>query len=122
MGSTFVRQGDAWNTLGDAVRAAAAFRRALALGADQARVRTGLGQALLRQGRPGPALEHSEAGWRESPRSAYAAAGLALNCHALGRDEDARRMIREAVRLRPDELAYRELAVRLDADEHREGK
>ncbi|MEK7475322.1 MAG: tetratricopeptide repeat protein [Candidatus Coatesbacteria bacterium] len=113
VGSTYVRQGDAWMTLGDAPRAEAAFRRALALGADQPRIRTGLAQALLRLGRAGQALEHSEAAWRESPLSAYAAAGLALNYHALGRTEDARRLIREAIRLRPDEPDYREFAKRL---------
>jgi len=116
VGSTFVRQGDAWMTLDQPARAEAAFRRALARGADQPRVRTGLAQALLRLGRPARALEHSEAGWRESPLSAYAAAGLALNYYQLGRAEEARRMIREAVRLRPDEADYRALAKRLGAE------
>jgi Flp pilus assembly protein TadD len=109
-------------TLGDAGRAEAAFRRALVLGADHARVQTGLAQALLREERPTDALPHSEAGWRESPLSAYAAAGLALNYHVLGRVADARRMIREAIRLRPDQSEYRELASRLGADESRSGE
>jgi tetratricopeptide (TPR) repeat protein len=122
VGSTYVRQGDAWMTLGDAGRAEAAFRRALVLGADHARVQTGLAQALLREERPTDALPHSEAGWRESPLSAYAAAGLALNYHVLGRVADARRMIREAIRLRPDQSEYRELASRLGADESRSGE
>jgi 4-amino-4-deoxy-L-arabinose transferase-like glycosyltransferase len=116
VGSTFVRQGDALMTAGEFRRAEAAFRKALALGADNPRIRTGLSQALQRQGRPREALEHSEAGWRESPLSAYAAASLAINLNALGRVEDARHMIREAIRLRPDEADYREIAKRLGAE------
>ena len=113
VGSTYVRQGDAWMTAGEYRQAEAAFRKALALGSDNPRIQTGLSQSLLRQGRRREALTYSEAGWRESPLSAYAAASLALNYTALERMDDARRMIREAIRLRPDEAEYRGIANRL---------
>lgn len=108
--ATWVRQGDACMMLGDTRSALAAFQRALALGCDNARVHAGLGNALLRLGRGGEALVHNEASWRQNPLSAHAAAAFAVNSHLLGRVDDARRLIREAVRLNPNEPEYRALA------------
>jgi len=108
--ATWVRQGDACMMLGDSRAALAAFLRARALGCDNARVHAGIGNVLLRLGRGGEALAHNEASWRLNPLSANAAATLAVNLNLLGRTDDARRLIREAIRLAPDEPDYRAMA------------
>jgi tetratricopeptide (TPR) repeat protein len=113
VGSTFVRQGDAYLTMENAVRAERAFRRALALGSDNHRLHGGLAAALLRLNRAPEALPHALEALRQNPLSAYAAATLATNYAAVGRMDDARRAVREAVRLRPDVGDYAELALRL---------
>ena len=115
VGSTYVRQGDAYLTMEDAARAESAFRRALGLGSDNHRIHGGLAAALLRLNRAQEALPHASEAFRQNPLSAYAAATLATNYAAVGRIDDARRAIREALRLRPDIPDYVELARRLGA-------
>jgi Flp pilus assembly protein TadD len=113
VGSTFVRRGDALLSMGDAARAERAFTRARALGSDNPRISTGLATARMRLGRPKEGLAHAEKGWRQNPLSAFAAATYAMNLSAVGRGDDARRLIRKAIRLRPDVPEYRELEKRL---------
>ncbi|GAG30472.1 unnamed protein product, partial [marine sediment metagenome] len=115
VGATYIRQGDAYLLLDDAGRARRAFMRALTLGADGPRIRTGLAQAHLRLGRPKEGLAHAESGWRQNPLSAYAAATLALTYQRTGRIDDARRLIRQSIRLRPDVADYRNIARQLGA-------
>ncbi len=106
VGSTYVRQGNAYLAQGDFNRAERAFLRALTFGADNPRVHTGLALARLRLGQPQAGLTHAERGWRQNPLSAFATATLALNYFMVGRGEDAQR-------LRPDVTDYRALARQL---------
>lgn len=116
VGTVFVRQGDAWMVLGEAVKAEAAFRRALAAGTDNPRVRAGIAQARLRQGDPNGALPHAEEAFKQHPYSAFNAASLAQIYAALGRRDDAKRLIKAAVALFPNERQYREMARALGAE------
>jgi len=115
VGSTYARQGDAWLAIEKLELAELAFRRALERGADNHRIRMGLAQIQLRRGKPERGLPHAESAWRQHPLSAYAAATLALTYDGVGRRDEAVELIREAIRLRPDEADYRELARRLGA-------
>jgi tetratricopeptide (TPR) repeat protein len=116
VGSTYLRQGDAFNATGDYRRAERAFRRALALGADVPRVRLGLAHALLNQNRPAEGLPHAREAWRQDPQSSYAAATLATIYASLRWPDMARDMILKAVRLRPDSAMFRALARQFGAE------
>lgn len=115
VGSTYVRQADALLAAGSERRAETAFLAALGFGADNPRVRVGLAQISLRRGTPQLGLPHARLAFEQNPLSAYAAATLALTCAGAGLPAEAQRLIREAVRLRPDEPDYREIARRLGA-------
>ncbi len=110
VGSTYIRQADAFMLLGRFAEAELAFRRALKLGADVPRVQIGLAQIYLRTGRFSRALEHALNARRENPRSGYAAATLAVIYHQLGRMDSARENIRLAERLSPDREDYKQIA------------
>jgi len=110
VGSTFLRQAEAYAMLKDNSGAESAFSRALGRGLDTPGLRAGLAATLLRMGRPRVALPHAELAWARNPISAHCVAILAAVHAALGNRERALELIRVAIRLRPDRREYAEMA------------
>ena len=113
VGSTYVRQGDALSGAGKFALAVRAYERSRTLGVDTPRLRLGLALALLSQGRAAEALPHAQEAWRQNPLSAQTAAILAGVYATMGRLTTARRWIREAIRMKPEMVAYRDMAKRI---------
>ncbi|MEK7766114.1 MAG: tetratricopeptide repeat protein, partial [bacterium] len=100
VGSTFYRQGRAYQSLGDLEEAEHAFRDALRHGFDTPRLQLALAQILERQGRPEEGLNHARAAWLRDPDSGPPAVYLASLCRRLGRTKEEQEVFRANERRR----------------------
>jgi len=93
------------------------LERALALEPGKASILEALGQAYFNQGAPGLAAERFGAIVRADPLAHYAHFGLGLSRARLGDAKAARRHLRMAVFLKPENESYQRALERLgDAD------
>jgi Tfp pilus assembly protein PilF len=93
--------------------AAVLLERALALEAGKASILEALGRAYFNQGRPDLAAERFRAIVERDPLADYAHFGLGLAARRLGDRMTARRHLRMAASLRPDNDDYRRALARL---------
>jgi Tfp pilus assembly protein PilF len=94
--------------------AAVVLERALALEPGKASILEALGQAYFNQGSHELAAERFGAMVEADPLAHYAHFGLGLSRARLGDVRAARRHLRMAVFLRPEDEAYRRALARLD--------
>lgn len=93
--------------------AAVLLERALALEPGKASILEALGRAYFNQGSHAQAADRFAAIVEADPLAHYAHFGLGLSRARLGAVEDARRHLRMAVFLRPDDEAYQRALDRL---------
>ena len=93
--------------------AAVLLERALALEPGKASILEALGQAYFNQGDHGRAAERFGAIVESDPLAHYAYFGLGLSRARLGELHDARRHLRMAVFLKPDNESYQRALSRL---------
>lgn len=106
--------GDLFLAEGDAAKAEAEYRRALALG-DDPRARTGLGLALLAQGKQPEALESLKASVRTFPQQPAALAAL-IPLLIDAKDPAALEVAQAAAALRPKDREARRVLAQLRFD------
>lgn len=115
VGRTYVLRGLAFDALHRYAEARDDFGHALACGTDTPELRAGLARALVVAGRNREALHHVTIARAQHPTSGYIAS-LAAMIHAeLGNRDEARALIREAVRREPDVRQYLRLAAQFGA-------
>jgi tetratricopeptide (TPR) repeat protein len=95
--------------------AAVLLERALVLEPGKASILEALGRAYFNQGAHSLAAERFGAIVEADPLAHYAHFGLGLARARLGDDRTARRHLRLAVRMQPENDAYREALARVDA-------
>ncbi len=101
--------------LGHPGAAAVLLERALQLEPEKASILEALGRAYYSQGQPALAAERFRAIVERDPIAHYAHFGLGLSASRLGDAEAARRHLKLAVALKPENEDYRRALERLEA-------